>query len=60
MNEEVVSEFAFPCRASGNNYLAEVVATLAALVAVPYEADATVCTDSLSGFQAARRGRLIG
>lgn len=40
----VVSEFAFACRASGSNYLAEAVALLAALLSVPSGADIDILT----------------
>lgn len=60
-DEVVVGELAFPCRASksGNNYLAEAVASLAAMLSIPSEADLTICTNSLSALQAAARDRVV-
>ena len=46
---EVVRVHGFPCRASGNNYLAEMAALLAALQAVPSDVALVVHTDCLSG-----------
>lgn len=48
----------FPCRASGNNFLAEVVAIIAALQLVPASAPVEVYSDSLAAIGAANRGRI--
>lgn len=54
---EIVRRHGFPCRASGANYLAEMVALLAALQAVPSNAPLIVHTDCLSGIFSANKRR---
>jgi hypothetical protein len=49
IGDVVVRVHGFPCRASGNNYLAEMAALLAALQAVPSDVEVIVHTDCLSG-----------
>ena len=44
----VVNSFSFPCGASGNNFLAEIIALLAAILAAPANWDIEIQTDSLS------------
>lgn len=57
INDVVVRVHGFPCRASGNNYLAEMAALLAALQAVPSDVAVVVHTDCLSGIYSANRSR---
>ena len=53
----VVNVHGFPCRASGNNYLSEMVALLAALQAVPSNVPLTVHSDCLAGIFSANKRR---
>jgi ribonuclease HI len=53
----VVNIHGFPCRASGNNYLAEMIALLAALQAVPSNVPLSVHSDCLAGILSANKRR---
>jgi len=57
--EEVLTSFHFACCASGNNFLAEIVALMAALVAVPSNVDIEIRTDSLSSKYAVDKYRVL-
>jgi ribonuclease HI len=57
IGDVVVRVHGFPCRASGNNYLAEMAALLAALQAVPSDVEVIVHTDCLSGIFSANKRR---
>jgi ribonuclease HI len=56
---EVIHEHAFPCRASGNNYLAELVAAVSAVLMSPSDAPVVINTDSTAVIGAINKGRSI-
>jgi len=53
----LISKHRFPVRASGNNFLAELVALLAAVLSVPEDWDLVVRTDSLAAIFAVNNSR---
>jgi exonuclease III len=57
INGEIVRVHEFQCRASGNNYLAEMIALLAALQVVPTNIPLTVHSDCLAGIYSANKRR---
>ena len=57
VNRHVCLQFGFGCRPSGNNYLSEVVALIAAVLAVPAQLPVHLHTDALSIVHVLRRGR---
>jgi hypothetical protein len=55
---QIIAESYFACRASGNNYLAEALAGVAATLCVPSSVDLDLVTDAKSYMQALEKGRV--
>jgi ribonuclease HI len=55
---QIIAESYFACRASGNNYLAEALAGVAATLCVPSSVDLDLVTDAKSYMQALEKGHV--